>query len=227
MTQVDPEPAAAPSATATELQRDIERGLQFANVMLAVTQDQSSESMTYVQALADLLLAKGVITTDELEATVEQAREDLAKVIMPKVRLADLGDKYADTTSVDIDCASRLHLCHARCCTFRFYLTKQDLDEGVARWDYGNPYWIRQSADGYCAHCDPTTRHCGIHAQRPHVCRRYDCRHDARIWLDFAGRVPAPMDLAGPDRPMPVAMLELATKQPGRADEPASAGPTN
>src|SRR5207302_6043523 len=143
--------------------QEVERGLRFAHVMLSVNQEQGSEAVAYVQALADLLVAKGIIEQDELDAPLEQARQEVAQVPMPRVRLAEMGDKYDDGESIEIDCASRIPLCHARCCTFKFFLTKQDLDEGAAKWDYGNPYWIKQAADGYCAHSEPTTRGCLIH----------------------------------------------------------------
>jgi Fe-S-cluster containining protein len=195
-------------AVSPEVVAEMERGLRFAHVMLSVNQEQGGEAVAYVQALADLLVQKGLIGHEELEAPLERAREEVSKVPMPRVRLAEMGDKYADQGAIEIDCASRVHLCHARCCTLRFFLTKQDLDEGVARWDYGNPYWIKQGPDGYCVHCDPATRACGIHARRPHVCRQYDCRNDKRIWLDFERRIPARLaDLRGD---IGVAMAETA-----------------
>jgi Fe-S-cluster containining protein len=123
-----------------------------------------------------------------------------------------MGDKYAVDESVEIDCQSRIPLCQARCCTFKFFLSKQDLDEGAASWDYGNPYWIKQGTDGYCVHCDPGSRGCTIHAQRPHVCRKYDCREDKRVWLDFERRIPATMPK--PDSIVPVAMAEASMQTP-------------
>jgi len=104
------------------------------------------------------------------------------------------GDKYATAPSAP-PCDELLHLCKARCCTLSFALSTADLDEGVIRWDYGQPYLIRQRAsDGYCVHCDPDALTCTVHAQRPRVCRSYDCREDPRIWIDFAARIPQPTD---------------------------------
>ena len=185
----------------------IVRGLQFANIMLTINQDQARETAAHVLALTELLVQKGLLAEDEVTTTLDRVREEIAEQPAPKVRLSDLGDKYAPAENIEIDCHNRLHLCQARCCTFAFYLTKQDLDEGVARWDYGNPYWIRQGDDGYCVHADPTTRRCTIWAQRPHVCRRYDCREDKRVWLDYANYIPAPMET--PSGMRPVAMAEV------------------
>ncbi|MGD0003980.1 MAG: YkgJ family cysteine cluster protein [Anaerolineaceae bacterium] len=188
--------------------QELERGLRFTHVMMTVNQDQGNEAVAYVQALADVLVDKGILKHEELEEPLEKARQEVAEVLMPRVRLADMGNKYAEGQAVEIDCFALLPLCHARCCTFKFFLTKQDLDEGVARWDYGNPYWIKQAADGYCIHSDPQTRACTIHGKRPHVCRQYDCRRDKRIWIDFEKRIPAPMQPVSGDAP--VAMAEVA-----------------
>ena len=103
------------------------------------------------------------------------------------------GDKYA-VEPVAIPCDELVALCGARCCQMAFPLSTQDLDEGVIRWDYGQPYLIRQRAsDGFCVHNDPTTRGCTVHAYRPRACRRFDCRKDARVWIDYDKRIPAPL----------------------------------
>ena len=187
-------------------QAEIERGLRFNHIMAMVGQSQSNEAFAGIMALADLLVRRGVIDEEEFSAARENARRQIEGFPQPKVRLASMGDKYAPTESIDIDCAARIPFCQARCCTFNFYLTAQDLDEGVARWDYGNPYWIKREADGYCTHCDRATLGCTIHADRPHVCRRYDCRHDPRVWIDFDACIPAPLDpIPGP---IPIALAE-------------------
>jgi Fe-S-cluster containining protein len=187
---------------------EIERGLEFAHIMMMVNQNQSQEAIAVLQALVNVLLKKGLVSKAELDEPMAQARKEIDDAPVPRVRLADMGDKYAESENVEIDCHNRVHLCKARCCTFRFFLTKQDLDEGVARWDYGNPYWIKQGADGYCVHSESQTRACTIHPQRPHVCRKYDCRHDSRIWIDFENYIPAPLPPL--EKQLPVAMAEVA-----------------
>lgn len=111
-------------------------------------------------------------------------------------------DKY-EVEAADVPCAELLSLCHARCCTYDFALSTQDLDEGIIRWDYGQPYRIRQRAsDHTCVHCDPDSRRCTVHEARPRTCRSYDCRDDPRVWLDYERRVPAPMPVPG--QPLPI-----------------------
>src|SRR5215467_4814865 len=96
--------------------------------------------------------------------------------------------------ALPIPCAELIPLCQARCCTLSFALSTEDLDEGVIRWDYGQPYLIRQrSSDGYCVHNAPGSHACTVHAFRPRVCRGYDCRKDTRVWIDYEQRIPAPM----------------------------------
>jgi hypothetical protein len=43
------------------------------------------------------------------------------------------------------------------------------------------------------------------------VCRKYDCRHDQRIWIDFEARIPAPLPDTGGNAP--IAMAEAAMQQ--------------
>jgi len=106
----------------------------------------------------------------------------------------DLGSSKYGSPSPEIPCGELIPLCHARCCTLSFALSTEDLDEGVIRWDYGQPYLIRQRAsDGYCVHNDPDSRGCTVHQFRPRVCRGYDCRKDARVWIDYENRIAAAM----------------------------------
>lgn len=158
--------------------------------------------------------------TETLEVTVMR---NLGSVL-GQIRLADVAqrsrisldtgpDKYAVEPS-DPPCDEVLHLCQARCCTFNFALSSRDLDEGVIRWDHGQPYLIRQRAsDGYCVHNDPGSHGCTVHGHRPRVCRVYDCRTDRRVWLDFARRVPAPLEDAHvvPPEP-PLTELDLVDR---------------
>ena len=205
------------AALESELRRDIERGLQFSNILNSLNLDQSRETVALAQALTTLLIRAGIVEPEDLQQALEMTRRPLAARSTPTVRLADKGDKYADGQTAGVDCAALIHLCQSRCCTFKLFLTKQDLDEGAARWDYGNPYWLARNEDSYCVHSDPRTRACTIHPKRPHVCRSYDCRDDERVWIDYENRVPAPMFKLTAQ--VPVAMMEdVIRKDDTRSD---------
>ena len=135
-----------------------------------------------------------------VEAAVEEALPDtLTTIQVSDAGLAtrvsiDLGGSKYEVPSPDIPCAELIPICKARCCALSFALSTEDLDEGVIRWDYGQPYLIRQrSSDGYCVHNDPDSRGCTVHQFRPRVCRAYDCRNDPRVWTDYENRVIAPL----------------------------------
>ena len=109
-------------------------------------------------------------------------------------------DKYTFEGTPPIDCAERVSICHAACCRLPFALSKQDVHEGIVRWNLGQPYMIDHGDDGYCSHLDHGTCACTIYANRPVPCRGFDCRSDQRIWLDFEARVANP-DIERPDWP--------------------------
>jgi Fe-S-cluster containining protein len=133
-----------------------------------------------------------------VEMSVEAAMGDtLAAIHGQDIQIGtrvslDMGGSKYGAASPEVPCNELMPLCQARCCKLSFALSTEDLDEGVIRWDYGQPYLIRQRAsDSYCVHNDPETHGCTVHAQRPRVCRRYDCRKDARIWVDYEKRIVA------------------------------------
>lgn len=168
-------------------------GFHEAYRRIGVTVQQSTETTAQTYALAELLIAKGVIGMDELDRArrgVENRLTKSAEDAGMGVQLADEPDKYAlsEAEEVRIDCAARYELCHGACCKLRFALSEQDIHEGMVRWDLSAPYLNLQRADGLCVHSNAQTHHCDIYAQRPGVCRRYDCRQDRRIWLDFDNR---------------------------------------
>jgi Fe-S-cluster containining protein len=118
---------------------------------------------------------------------------ELAAAMSPgRVQLNDVADKYAVSNDDGPPCLELLPICHGRCCSLTFALSSQDLDEGVVRWDHGQPYMIRHDADGRCSHQRRADDSCGCYQHRPAPCRSYDCRNDRRIWTDFAARQLAP-----------------------------------
>lgn len=103
-------------------------------------------------------------------------------------------DKYLIGAGTEVPCAELIPICKARCCRMPHFLSKQDVAEGVLRWDKVEPYRIEHAADGFCVHSVVETRGCGVYQQRPVICRTYDCRDDWRIWKDFERRIPAPWE---------------------------------
>ncbi len=143
-----------------------------------------------LEQVIEILVGKGVLGEGH-RRLIEKVADKAGEAVRPRVRLRQYVDKYA-LEGADIDCASLVHLCHARCCSFSFELTTQDLDEGAVRWEIDQPYVIRHEADGQCTHLDRAGAGCTIHAKRPAVCRTYDCRQDRRVWIDFDQRIAAP-----------------------------------
>jgi Fe-S-cluster containining protein len=141
-------------------------------------------------------VSRGVVdlrALDERRARLREREAERARA-QAFVQVAPAVDKYALADLPQIDCASRIPLCHGRCCRLVFPLSFQDLDERVVQWDYSRPYQIRRREDGYCTHSDEETRGCRVYENRPAICRTYDCRNDKRIWEDFEKRIPAPLE---------------------------------
>jgi Fe-S-cluster containining protein len=109
--------------------------------------------------------------------------------------------KYQFQGEAEIDCVNRIHLWKAACCRLPLALSKEDLQEGIVRWDLGQPYIIARDQERYCSHLEKGTCCCMVYAHRPIPCRGYDCRKDARIWLDVESKAVNPKidDLDWPD----------------------------
>ncbi len=123
---------------------------------------------------------------------IDRVRRHVSVAVDPAIALDNTADKYA-VVGADIDCSSRMPLCHGRCCAADIALSEQDLREGKLEWRIRQPYYLPRSEDGYCANQDRTTGGCGAYHHRPGPCRNYDCREDARVWIDFEARIPAPL----------------------------------
>jgi hypothetical protein len=172
------------------LRREVVQGFLDSHTRSNKNADKVLEVASFSYALIELLQEKGLITVEELDERKKQIIQRLiSKFIeqgMGVVAMQDFKeDKYAFKEEVKIDCASRLNACRAACCRLELALSKQDIEEGIVKWDLGRPYMIARDADGYCRHCDRSTYRCGVWQQRPIPCRGYDCRKDTRIWLDF------------------------------------------
>ncbi len=169
----------------------LEEGLRFVHLVLAHVRDQLSTLNVGHETLIKALADRDAIDQELIESHRELPvlRERKRRADQPDLRLAPADDKY-EVPEVEIDCIERLPLCKARCCTLDHELSEQDLDERVVRWDYGRPYVIAKNKAGMCVH--NRQGQCTVYGARPASCRRYDCRDDRRIWLDFDNRIPAP-----------------------------------
>ncbi len=181
----------------TELRAQLERGLRFCHVITTNNQAAVHDTQATLNGLGHVLASKQKVAPAE----VQQARDGYAAA-MPRpefrARVGAAEDKYsAEAKTVQIDCEARWSLCRAACCRLGYVLGIQDLEERAARWDYGNPYVILKDANGWCTHLQQGCK-CSIREQRPLSCRRYDCRHNADIWIDFERRIANPQVAALP-----------------------------
>ena len=150
-----------------------------------------AEFKTVIEQLLQILQAKGELGPGHIRM-IEKLRERAKLVSEPKIELNAYPDKY-EVENSEIDCASRMHLCHGRCCSFNVRLSRQDLEEGELAWRVDEPYYLPHTPEGYCMYQTRETGFCGTYQNRPAPCRIYDCKEDKRIWIDFEAMIPAPM----------------------------------
>ncbi len=183
-------------------EEQIAYGLIHTHNQMNVLAQQVFAAAAQVRAMATVLNARGLIDGEELTAQRAAEEQGLLSLFQDKkvgVRLNPaVPDKYAIPADQlpHVDCENRLRLCHGACCALRFPLSRQDLEEGVMRWELSEPYLNRQARDGRCVHQDRGTLGCTIYEHRPSVCRIYSCRGDERIWQDFDAYIINP-DLFG------------------------------
>ncbi len=176
-----------------QLRREIVGGLMYTHTRANANTSRALEASTFLYALIEVLAEKGVLTIEELDARKDEITDRVAKRFLSK----DMGvvlqepdqDKYALQSEAHVDCENRVHLCKAACCRMIFPLSRQDITEGIVRWDLEAPYLIAQAEQGYCRHLDRTDCKCTVRDHRPIPCRVYDCSNDPRIWSDFANYV--------------------------------------
>ena len=176
--------------------QELAEGLFYIHTRLSQDTNRILEASSFLYSLIELLTEKGAITIQELDDRKKIVGERLVAELKAKglgVMLQDPEeDKYAFKGEVEIDCENRVHLCQASCCRLRFALSRQDVYEGLIKWDLGRPYLIAHDEDGYCTHFERGACRCTVREKRPVPCRGYDCRNDKRIWLDFESRIVNP-----------------------------------
>ncbi len=116
--------------------------------------NKTLEAASCLYALIELLNEKGLISIEELDERKKQVAERMVKKFAESgIRLMYQDpeyDKYTFEHKTQIDCQNRLPICKAICCKFPYALSRQDVDEGLIRWEFGRPCLIAHGADGYC-----------------------------------------------------------------------------
>jgi Fe-S-cluster containining protein len=172
------------------LRREVVQGFLDSHIRSNKNSTKLLEVASFCYALIELLQEKGIISFKELDDRQKVVNKRLIKKFeeqgMGVVALQEFKqDKYKYKEEIKIDCVNRIHICHAACCRYDLALSKQDIEEGIVKWELGKPYLIARNTDGYCRHFDRTTSFCTVWRHRPIPCRGYDCRKDERIWIDF------------------------------------------
>ena len=206
------------------MREEFTAGLLYAHNRVNADSAKLLETTAFLHAALELLAERGLISIDELDERKRAVAERLVRVFLKRgmgvVLLEPDADKYTYPEVAEVGCAERIHLCHAACCRLSFALSKQDVEEGVLRWDLGDPYMGRRDADGYCHHLDRATLRCTVREQRPIPCRAYTCEKDKRIWKDFDRMEPQP-DLEASFRERVEGRAVAKLGQPrGRSGEP-------
>ncbi len=172
-----------------EFREEIVDGLRYVHYQLGANTGKVLEVASFLYALVELLIEKGILTEEELN----ERKVSVASRLVEKFRELGMGavfqekerDKYTLESEAQIDCENRVHLCQAACCKMSFALSRQDIEEGKLRWNLGKPYLIAKGEDGYCYHLEQSSYQCTARGHQPVPCRAYDCRNDKCIWLDF------------------------------------------
>jgi hypothetical protein len=188
----------------TDLYRQISQGLLYVHGRANANTSKTLEAASFLYALVELLSEKGIISIEDLDRRKQvvgrRMAEDFKHKSMGAMFQDPEYDKYNFTQERTIACDKRIHFCGGACCRIPFALSKQDIREGIVRWDLGQPYLIDHGDDGTCIHLDRHTLGCTIYANRPVPCRAFDCLEDRRVWLDFDKMVINP-DIHRPDWP--------------------------
>ncbi len=177
------------------LRQETARGLRYCHTRINANTSKSLEVASFLYAMIEILVEKGVLTLAELD----ERKQKVAERLVQKFKDSGLGlmyqdpeyDKYTFEHASHVDCENRVSACQAMCCKFPFALSQQDIDEGLIQWDFGRPYLIAHGEDGYCVHLDRETFECTVREHRPVPCRGFDCRDNERwkVWEDFEGKV--------------------------------------
>jgi Fe-S-cluster containining protein len=177
------------TAALEQLEKQVERGHLFEHTALGESFTRLGDVETFLHALLDLLLMKGIVNDDELRGATAGVRQELidrGQLSGPGTAIGvEKSEDGPPSPAVHVDCDKRMHICHAICCKLHFALTIPEIESGKIKWDLGRPYFIRHQESGFCTHNDRQTGGCGIYTDRPATCKTYSCANDERIWKNF------------------------------------------
>lgn len=169
-------------------------GFLYTHSRLNDATKRSLESSSFLYALIELLSEQGLISIESLD----NRKKEVAERLVQNFKESGLGMMYQDSDfdknsyphKAKVDCDSCVDTCKATCCKLPFALSRQDVEEGVVRWEFGRPYMIAHDSDGYCVHLDKQTYQCSVHDKRPVPCQGFDCRDNEKwkVWDDFADK---------------------------------------
>jgi len=118
-------------------------------------------------------------------------RDEKLRIIRVMNKMMDMGmaavygDESANEADSDVPCNKVINKCKAKCCTFIFALTKEEVKLGLVKTNPDKPYFIARDEDKYCPHLERDSFDCSVWDNRPLRCRRYDCRDFADdVWSD-------------------------------------------
>lgn len=183
-------PAEPLNSALVQLERQMERGSFFTHTALGENHIRLNEIEFFIYGLIDALMAKGIVSSNEVKEAAENVRQELiskGETVGNGVALRVEDDAAVERPAVEVDCAARMHICKSVCCKLDFALSREEVEAGNVKWDLGRPYFIRHEADGCCTHVKRETGGCNVYENRPAVCRGYSCANDERIWKDFDG----------------------------------------
>lgn len=175
-------PTADPGSPVEQLERQMQRASFFSHASLQLISTRLDALETAVSQLLEQLSGRGLA---ERRPQEDPSPPDPDAIRWPGIAIRMDSEQDERRSTVEVNCAERMHVCHAVCCKMPIPLSAEEVESGKTKWDLGHPYMIRQEADGYCTHNDRPTGHCTIYGDRPKVCRRYSCADDNRIWKDF------------------------------------------
>ncbi|RMG61094.1 MAG: hypothetical protein D6722_20130 [Bacteroidetes bacterium] len=171
------------------LDRQLQHSGFYTHTILSRYAERINDQEAFLYGLIDYLIEQQGLDGEALKSYVARVRDELRQrkeALSPGVTLRiDKPLPEGEAEVEPVNCADRLPICQAVCCKLNFALSPQEVESGKIKWELGHPYFIRHEQDGYCSHIDHSCQGCGIYEDRPRVCRRYSCAHDARIWKDF------------------------------------------